>query len=42
MEDFAKHLADGERRAAEITDLGPMGELIAEFKRRANRWREVL
>ena len=42
MEDFAKTLSDEERRAVEITDRGPIRELIAEFKRRANLWREVL
>ena len=42
MEDFAKTLSDEELRAVEITDLGPMRELIAEFKRRANLWRDVL
>ncbi len=42
MEDLAKTLSDEELRAVEITDLGPMRELIAEFKRRANLWREVL
>ena len=42
MEDFAKRLSDEELRAVEITDLEPMRALIAEFKRRANLWREVV
>lgn len=42
MGDFAKKLSNEEIRAIEITDLEPIRELIAEFKRRANLWREVV
>jgi hypothetical protein len=42
MEDFAKRLSDEELRAVEITDLEPIRELIAEFKRRASLWRELV
>jgi hypothetical protein len=41
MESLSARLSADEQRAVEITNLEPMRELIADFKRRADVWREV-
>ena len=41
MQDLSSRLSGDEARAVEITNIAPMRELIADFARRANVWREV-
>ena len=41
MEGLAKSLSAEEHRAVDITNLQPMRVLISDFRRRANKWREV-
>jgi hypothetical protein len=41
MEELSSRLSGDEARAVEITNIAPMRDLIADFKRRANAWREV-
>ena len=41
MADLTKNVSDPEARALEINDLGPLRDLIADGRRRAEVWRQV-
>jgi hypothetical protein len=41
MEEHARNLPRDQFRAVELTNLKPMRELIADFERRRDRWREA-
>lgn len=41
MEEHARELPRDQFQAVELTDLEPMRELIADFERRRDRWREA-
>ena len=41
MESLSARFSEEEARAVELTNIGPMRELIADFERRASIWREV-
>ena len=41
MQELSSRLSAEEARAVDITNITPMRDLIADFKRRADVWREV-
>jgi hypothetical protein len=41
MEEHARELPRDQARAVEVTNIKPMRELIADFERRRDRWKEA-